>query len=198
MAPNTKMPFSVEQSVDHQPLYYVATKKANELRRTPTHLHAYRLPVTGLRFFAVYGSLGSPHMALFLFTKSILRAIRLMFSGSGRRLSLCATPIEEGMRKFVEWYVSTIGSFSVTQVPLRGSACGSFDNLTHPMTHLILQYGRTTEVRLKCRLVLPEKPIAFRFFTIPMTATGSPPERMATTRSDSRGHPYRKHRCQRL
>jgi UDP-glucuronate 4-epimerase len=68
---NTRMPFSEHQNVDHPLSFYAATKKANELM---AHAYAwlYRLPVTGLRFFTVYGPWGRPDMALFQFTRNIL------------------------------------------------------------------------------------------------------------------------------
>ncbi|MBM4219498.1 MAG: NAD-dependent epimerase [Gammaproteobacteria bacterium] len=68
---NTKMPFSVHHNVDHPLSFYGATKKANELM-AHTYAHLYRLPVTGLRFFTVYGPWGRPDMALFQFTRNIL------------------------------------------------------------------------------------------------------------------------------
>ncbi len=68
---NTNMPFSVHQNVDHPLSLYAATKKANELM-AHTYASLYGLPVTGLRFFTVYGPWGRPDMALFLFTKNIL------------------------------------------------------------------------------------------------------------------------------
>jgi len=68
---NTKMPFSVADSVDHPVSLYAATKKANELM-AHCYSHLYRIPTTGLRFFTVYGPWGRPDMALFLFTKAIL------------------------------------------------------------------------------------------------------------------------------
>ncbi len=68
---NTNMPFSVHQNVDHPLSFYAATKKANELM-AHTYAHLYGLPVTGLRFFTVYGPWGRPDMALFLFTRNIL------------------------------------------------------------------------------------------------------------------------------
>jgi UDP-glucuronate 4-epimerase len=68
---NTKMPFSVHQNVDHPLSLYAATKKANELM-AHSYSSLYELPVTGLRFFTVYGPFGRPDMALFLFTKNIL------------------------------------------------------------------------------------------------------------------------------
>ena len=68
---NTRMPFSVHDSVDHPVSLYAATKKANELM-AHTYSHLFGLPTTGLRFFTVYGPWGRPDMALFLFTKAIL------------------------------------------------------------------------------------------------------------------------------
>ena len=68
---NKKLPFSVEDRVDHPISLYAATKKANELF-AHSYSHLYGLPTTGLRFFTVYGPWGRPDMALFLFTKAIL------------------------------------------------------------------------------------------------------------------------------
>lgn len=68
---NRKLPFSVQDSVDHPFSLYAATKKTNELM-AHTYSHLYRLPTTGLRFFTVYGPWGRPDMALFLFTRKIL------------------------------------------------------------------------------------------------------------------------------
>ncbi|WP_018868571.1 MULTISPECIES: NAD-dependent epimerase/dehydratase family protein, partial [unclassified Thioalkalivibrio] len=68
---NTTMPFSVHDNVDHPLSLYAASKKANELM-AHTYSHLYNLPVTGLRFFTVYGPWGRPDMALFLFTRKIL------------------------------------------------------------------------------------------------------------------------------
>lgn len=69
---NTKMPFSVHHNVDHPVSLYAATKKSNELM-AHTYSHLFDLPCTGLRFFTVYGPWGRPDMALFLFTKAILK-----------------------------------------------------------------------------------------------------------------------------
>ncbi len=69
---NTSLPFSEHHSVDHPVSLYAATKKANELM-AHTYSHLFGLPTTGLRFFTVYGPWGRPDMALFLFTRAILR-----------------------------------------------------------------------------------------------------------------------------
>ena len=68
---NTKVPFSVGDTVDHPVSLYAATKKSNELM-AHTYSHLFRIPTTGLRFFTVYGPWGRPDMALFLFTRAIL------------------------------------------------------------------------------------------------------------------------------
>jgi UDP-glucuronate 4-epimerase len=65
------MPFTVHQNVDHPMSLYAATKKSNELM-AHSYANLYGLPVTGLRFFTVYGPFGRPDMALFIFTKKIL------------------------------------------------------------------------------------------------------------------------------
>jgi UDP-glucuronate 4-epimerase len=83
---NTKLPFSVNDKTDSPISLYAATKKANELM-AHSYSHLYRLPVTGLRFFTIYGPWGRPDMAIFLFTKAILEGtpIRLFNHGKMRR-----------------------------------------------------------------------------------------------------------------
>ena len=68
---NSSVPFSVGQSVDHPVSLYAATKKSNELM-AHTYAHLFQIPVTGLRFFTVYGPWGRPDMSYFKFTKAIL------------------------------------------------------------------------------------------------------------------------------
>jgi UDP-glucuronate 4-epimerase len=68
---NTKQPFSEHDNIDHPVSLYAATKKANELM-AHAYAHLYAIPVTGLRFFTVYGPWGRPDMALFKFTRGIM------------------------------------------------------------------------------------------------------------------------------
>ena len=83
---NTKLPFAVEDRTDHPVSFYAATKKANELM-AQSYSHLYRLPVTGLRFFTIYGPWGRPDMALFLFADAIMagKPIKLFNQGKMRR-----------------------------------------------------------------------------------------------------------------
>ncbi len=67
---NTKLPFSTADNVDHPISLYAATKKSNELM-AHSYAHLYRMPVTGLRFFTVYGPWGRPDMAVYGFTDKL-------------------------------------------------------------------------------------------------------------------------------
>jgi len=80
---NTKLPFSVEDKTDHPVSLYAATKKANELM-AHSYSHLYRIPVTGLRFFTIYGPWGRPDMAIFLFAKSIVEGTPIKLFNHGR------------------------------------------------------------------------------------------------------------------
>lgn len=68
---NPKLPFSVDDRVDHPMSLYAATKKSDELM-SETYASLYRIRQTGLRFFTVYGPWGRPDMAMWIFTKAIL------------------------------------------------------------------------------------------------------------------------------
>lgn len=83
---NAKLPFSVKDRTDHPVSFYAATKKANEVM-AQSYSHLYRLPVTGLRFFTIYGPWGRPDMAMFLFVNAIMadKPIRLFNHGKMRR-----------------------------------------------------------------------------------------------------------------
>ena len=95
---NRKLPFAVEDSVDHPLSLYAASKKANELM-AHTYSHLYRLPTTGLRFFTVYGPWGRPDMALFQFTQRILAGepIELFNNGQHTRDFTYIDDIVEGV-----------------------------------------------------------------------------------------------------
>jgi UDP-glucuronate 4-epimerase len=83
---NTKIPFSEHDGTNHPKSIYAATKKANELM-AHSYSHLFNFPVTGLRFFTVYGPWGRPDMVLFKFTKAILnnKPIDLYNNGNMKR-----------------------------------------------------------------------------------------------------------------
>ncbi len=79
---NTKVPFSETDRVDRPVSLYAATKRAGELM-SQAYAHLYRLPLTGLRFFTVYGPWGRPDMAMWIFTEKILAGDALPVFGGG-------------------------------------------------------------------------------------------------------------------
>jgi UDP-glucuronate 4-epimerase len=80
---NTRLPYRVHDNVDHPISLYAATKKANELM-AHAYSHLYALPVTGLRFFTVYGPWGRPDMSPSLFAGAILRGEPIAVFNHGR------------------------------------------------------------------------------------------------------------------
>lgn len=104
---NTRMPFSVHDNVDHPVSLYAATKKANELM-AHTYSHLYGLPVTGLRFFTVYGPWGRPDMSLFSFTRSILagQPIEVFNYGHHRRDFTYIDDLVEGVTRVIDTVAS--------------------------------------------------------------------------------------------
>ncbi len=100
---NTKLPFATDDSVDHPVSLYAATKKSNELM-AHTYAHLYGLPVTGLRFFTVYGPWGRPDMAAWGFTKNIMagNTINVYNYGKMQRDFTYIDDIVEGVVRITE------------------------------------------------------------------------------------------------
>ncbi len=94
------LPFSEDQRVDRPVSLYAATKSANELM-AHSYAHLYGLPVTGLRFFTVYGPWGRPDMSPMLFTRAILAGepIRMFNEGRMRRDFTYVADIVEGVAR---------------------------------------------------------------------------------------------------
>jgi UDP-glucuronate 4-epimerase len=100
---NTKLPFSVQDNVDHPISLYAASKKANELL-AHAYSHLYELPATGLRFFTVYGPWGRPDMAMFIFAKAILEGqpIKLFNHGKMRRDFTFIDDVSEALVRLID------------------------------------------------------------------------------------------------
>jgi UDP-glucuronate 4-epimerase len=100
---NTKLPFSTGDNVDHPISLYAASKKANELM-AHSYSHLYRLPVTGLRFFTVYGPWGRPDMAMYIFASAILegRPIKLFNHGRMRRDFTFVGDVIESLARLID------------------------------------------------------------------------------------------------
>jgi UDP-glucuronate 4-epimerase len=100
---NTRLPFRVSDNVDHPISMYAASKKANELM-AHSYAHLFRLPVTGLRFFTVYGPWGRPDMAIWIFAESIAagKPIKLFNHGKMRRDFTYVDDVVESVARLIE------------------------------------------------------------------------------------------------
>jgi len=100
---NTKLPYKVQDNVDHPASLYAASKKANELM-AHAYSHLYALPCTGLRFFTVYGPWGRPDMAPHLFTEAILKgeALKVFNQGDMQRDFTYIDDIIEGVSRVID------------------------------------------------------------------------------------------------
>ena len=100
---NVRMPFSVDDNVDHPVSLYAVTKKSNELM-AHTYSHLFQIPTTGLRFFTVYGPWGRPDMALFHFTRRILagQPIEVFNHGNHKRDFTYVDDIVEGVVRVLD------------------------------------------------------------------------------------------------
>ena len=83
---NTKIPFAVDDVVERPISLYAATKRSDELMSW-TYAHLFKIPITGLRFFTVYGPWGRPDMAAYLFAQQIMndQPIKIFNHGKMRR-----------------------------------------------------------------------------------------------------------------
>ena len=101
---NTELPFGVHDNVDHPVSFYAATKKSNELM-AHSYAHLYGIPVTGLRFFTVYGPWGRPDMAMSIFTRKILAGepIDIFNNGEHSRDFTYIDDIVDGILKSMDY-----------------------------------------------------------------------------------------------
>ena len=100
---NIKQPFHTDDRTDHPISLYAATKKSNELM-AHTYSHLYGIPITGLRFFTVYGPYGRPDMAYYKFAKAMIKgeSIDLYNNGIMKRDFTYITDIVEGVVKVID------------------------------------------------------------------------------------------------
>ncbi len=100
---NTKQPFSTLDRTDFPISLYAATKKSNELI-AHSYSHLYGMPITGLRFFTVYGPFGRPDMAYYKFTRAILEGhpIQVYNNGKMKRDFTYIDDVIDGIVKVLE------------------------------------------------------------------------------------------------
>jgi UDP-glucuronate 4-epimerase len=155
---NRKLPFAVEDAVDHPVSLYAATKKANELM-AHTYSHLYGLPTTGLRFFTVYGPWGRPDMSPMLFADRIVRGepIDVFNYGQHSRDFTYVDDIVEGVIRTLDHIAEPDLNYDATQpnpgasnVPYRVYNIGNDQpvQLMHFIELMERNLGRTVEKRL--------------------------------------------------
>ncbi len=160
---NRKLPFSVQDAVDHPVSLYAATKKANELM-AHTYSHLFDLPTTGLRFFTVYGPWGRPDMALFLFTRKILAGepIEVFNHGKHTRDFTYVDDIVEGILRTLDRVPGPDPLFDPMQ-PSAGSSSAPY-RVYNIGNHQPVQLARYIEVIESClgrkaeKILLPLQP----------------------------------------
>lgn len=155
---NRTLPFSVADRVDQPLSLYAATKKADELI-SETYAHLYRLPLTGLRFFTVYGPWGRPDMAMWIFTRKILAGepIEVFNHGRMRRDFTYIDDIVAGIIACIDNPPADDGKAkaggSISPHRLYNIGNHRSEELTHLITLIEEACGRSAE-----RLLMPMQP----------------------------------------
>ncbi|RUL73976.1 NAD-dependent epimerase [Dyella choica] len=155
---NRKLPFAVEDAVDHPVSLYAASKKANELM-AHTYSHLYDLPTTGLRFFTVYGPWGRPDMSPILFADRITRGepIDVFNHGNHSRDFTFVDDIVEGVIRTLDRVAQPDLNYDATQPnPGASSAPYRLYNIGNDQPVPLMRFielmehnlGRTVEKRL--------------------------------------------------
>jgi UDP-glucuronate 4-epimerase len=127
---NKKFPFQENDKTDHQVSFYAATKKSTEIL-AHSYSSLWKLPITMLRFFTVYGPFGRPDMAYFKFTKKILKGQKIDIYNKGKMYRdytyiddivdgiyklLNKTPSLNSRKKYKNDSLSTIAPFRILNI----------------------------------------------------------------------------------
>jgi UDP-glucuronate 4-epimerase len=173
---NTKLPFSVDDKTDHPISLYAATKKANELI-AHSYSHLYRLPVTGLRFFTIYGPWGRPDMAIFMFTKAILAGapIKLFNHGKMRRDFTYVDDVTSAIMRLVDQPPRDAGQAAGAPAKVYNVGNNHPEDLTHVIAVLERELGRAA-VREMLPMQPGDVPETFADVTELMRDTGFRPQ----------------------
>lgn len=159
---NTSMPFSEHGSTEHPLTLYAATKKANEMM-AHSYAHLYGIPVTGLRFFTVYGPWGRPDMALFLFTRAILAGepIRVFNHGNHTRSFTYVDDIVEGVIRTLDSPAEKDQSWSGTHPDPASSGVAPFRiyNIGNESPVRLMRYIELLEAGLGRKAILQMLPL---------------------------------------
>ena len=149
---NKKIPFKIDDKTDKPISLYAATKKSNELMAY-SYSHLYGIPITGLRFFTVYGTFGRPDMAYFSFTRDIFlgKKIRVFNNGKMKRDFTHVDDIVEGINEIIY----QIPKIKKNDIPYRVLNFGS--NKPINLEYLIKLIEKSLKMRAK-KIYLPMQP----------------------------------------
>jgi UDP-glucuronate 4-epimerase len=157
------MPFSERGPTDHPVSLYAASKKANEMM-AHAYAHLHGLPVTGLRFFTVYGPWGRPDMAYYKFARAIVDGtpIDLFNSGEMKRDFTYVDDVVEGIARVMDRPAAPDPSWDpVSPDPSRSSAPYRIYNIgcaaAEPIGRLVSALERGLGRKATCRM-LPMQP----------------------------------------
>ncbi len=136
---NVVVPFQETHPTEHPVSLYAATKKANEMM-AHAYAHLFDIPMTGLRFFTVYGPWGRPDMALFKFTKNIIAGKPIDVYNHGK-MERDFTHVED----IVDGVVKAMGN-----IPTKGNTIGESNLKTNQSTapYAIYNIGNSKPVNL--------------------------------------------------
>jgi len=134
---NTKMPFEETDKADQPLTIYAATKKAAEAL-AHSYAHLWGVPMTGVRFFTVYGPWGRPDMALFKFTRAILAGEPIEIYNGGD-LYRDFTYIDDLVRAI---------RLLVDAVPVKGQPVAENDSLSAVAPFRVVNIGNNDKVKL--------------------------------------------------
>ena len=152
---NESLPFRVEDRVDHPVSLYAATKRADELM-SETYAHLFRIPMTGLRFFTVYGPWGRPDMAMWIFTSRILAGEPIPVFNHGRmqRDFTYIDDIVEGVMRCCDKPATTNPDFDPLQPdPATAAAPHRVFNIGNSQPTELLRFIEVMEQALGCEAI---------------------------------------------
>ena len=148
---NSLKPFNEDHSADHSLNLYAATKKANELM-AHSYSHLFNIPMTGLRFFTVYGPWGRPDMALFIFCRAISNdlPIDIYNHGNMQRGFTYIDDVVQGVIKVLEKPATPDNDFKADNTSLSTSyAPFRIFNIGNSNTENLMDYVFCLEKALK-------------------------------------------------
>ena len=158
---NRKVPFSEHDGVDHPIQLYAATKRSNELM-AHAYSHLFAMPVTGLRFFTVYGPWGRPDMAYYSFAEKILagQPIALFNHGRHSRDFTYVDDIVEGVIRASDRIATPNSSFDpALPDPATSSAPYRIFNIGNGQPVELKHYVEVLEAALGKKAIIELKPM---------------------------------------